>query len=99
MYRYSNIKIEKIGGKRAYKTVIYPQIEPLDDDIYIITTSGDRLDSLANIYYKDPTLWWIISCANNIPYDSLYPTTGIQLRIPMDITNILNKFNEINNIR
>ena len=46
--------------KRFYSTVRYPEI-PLDiQDLYIITVSGDRLDLLANQFYKDIRLWmWI----------------------------------------
>ena len=43
---------------------------------------NDRLDLLANTYYGDPTLWWVIADANP---EVLYPfalTMGSILRIP-----------------
>jgi hypothetical protein len=59
---------------------------------------GDRLDNLAYQFYNDPTLWWILSIANpDLPNDSLYPTLGYQLRVPSDINQILNDFDQLNN--
>ena len=47
------------------------------------TGRGDRYDLLANIYYEDSTLWWVISKANySLSQDSLIPPVGAQLRIP-----------------
>ena len=60
-----NIKIKRNKeGKRYYKPVKYPDIPPTSNDLYIITTVGDRLDLLANQFYNDVNLWWIISSAN-----------------------------------
>lgn len=68
---------------RRYTTIRYPKIELDSQDIYVYTTIGDRYDTLANIYYKDPSLWWIIVSANQeIECDSLIPPIGYQLRIP-----------------
>lgn len=95
--RYDNADILKTTtGKRYYSTTIYPLISAKDSDIYVYTTMGDRLDILANQYYKNPTLWWIISCANNIKQDSLFITPGTQLRIPTDISGFLEEFDRIN---
>ncbi len=96
--RYDNTPIIKdsITGRRYYKNTLYPQITPKLSDIYVITNIGDRLDLLANQYYKDPTLWWVISSANDIGKDSLYITPGTQLRIPTDITAFLDEFDKIN---
>ena len=100
MNRYDNIEILKTEeGKRYYKTVLYPQIEPKLTDIYVITDSGDRLDNLSNNYYNDSTLWWIISISNNMKQDTLYPLPGTQLRIPTEITDIIKKYNDLNNLR
>ena len=54
-------------------------------------------NNLAYQFYKDSTLWWILSVANpDLPNDSLYPTLGFQLRIPSNITQILRDFNQLN---
>jgi hypothetical protein len=67
MNRYDNSTIETtpITGKQYYKQKYYPNIPLSSTDEYVITTIGDRLDTLAYSYYRDSTLWWIISIANN----------------------------------
>lgn len=98
--RYDNNTILKTDeGRRYYNSIIYPQVTPKDNDIYVITTVGDRLDILANQYYKDPRLWWIILSANNLRKDSLYIAPGTQLRIPTDIVSFEEEFNKINKNR
>ena len=66
--------------------------------MYIITTVGDRLDSLAHQFYKDVDLWWIISTSNPdiVRRDSFNLKPGIEIRIPQDIETILEDFEEIN---
>jgi nucleoid-associated protein YgaU len=83
-----------------YKGKFYPNIPLSESDVYVITTIGDRLDSLAFSYYRDSTLWWVISAANNnITKGALYPAPGTQLRIPTDVTAVLNQFDQFNKAR
>lgn len=97
MARYSDIKQKRVGGVRSYRTNIYPDIPRSNDDVYVITTEGDRYDSLALQYYDDPSFWWIISNANpQYINGSLFPPIGIQLRIPTNIQGILNSYKRIN---
>ena len=64
------------------------------------TNVGDRLDNLTYAYYKDATLWWVISMANNnITKGALYPAPGTQLRIPTDINSVLELYNQFNQAR
>lgn len=87
MGRYSRSKIVKNPeGKRYYATRRYPEIPRSNNDIYVITTIGDRYDLLANQYYKDPSLWWVISSANPEYIGSMNPPLGVQLRIPANIS-------------
>jgi hypothetical protein len=103
MNRYSNIgTLTTPEGKQYKKTVIYPPIPKSITDDYIITVFGDRLDILAELYYNDSSLWWIIMSANIgvIRRDSLFVNVGSQLRIPVDnISGIVQKFEEINTLR
>ena len=101
MNRYQNITLTKYNstGSQYYLNNIYPDLVITEDDNYVITTLGDRLDLLANNFYGDPSLWWIISSANSLPGDSLYPPIGIQLRIPTDVRSILESYKVINIIR
>ena len=87
MGRYTRTKIIKNPeGKRYYSSRRYPEIPRSDNDLYVITAIGDRYDLLANRYYKDPTLWWVISSANPEYIGSLFPPIGTQLRIPANIS-------------
>jgi hypothetical protein len=99
MDRYKDIiSTEKVSnGIVCYKNLKYPIIPLSINDIYVITTSGDRFDLLAQQYYNDSSLWWIISLANdNLPQNSLYPPVGEQIRIPTNITNILTEYRNLN---
>jgi hypothetical protein len=107
MRRYSSIQLlntprETQGkpGIQYRKTVMYPVIPLRDNDIYVITTAGDRYDNLAQKYYSDASLWWIIACGNSsLEKNSIYPPLGIQLRIPANLGDILTKYQEINTLR
>lgn len=100
MNRYAYIKLYKTEEGRTYQGITqYPEIPLSEDDVYVYTADGDRLDKLALEYYRDPSLYWIILAGNpTLPFDTLYPTLGIQIRIPADPINIVNKFNVLNNV-
>jgi hypothetical protein len=78
------------------KTTIPKPIVKRDDDIYIITQETDRLDLLANQFYGDSSLWWIIAIANNLNDASLSIEPGTQMRIPSNVSQILNDLKKIN---
>ena len=101
MERYDKNNLLKTSQNKPYfGSRFYPNIPLSENDIYVITTVGDRLDLLANTYYKDSTLWWVISMANNnITNGSLFPSPGTQLRIPLDLNNVLTLFNQFNQAR
>ena len=97
--RYQNIPITKanITGSMYYQTNVYPEIPPVNNDYYIITTVGDRLDLIAYDFYQDSSLWWVIASANALPGDSIYAPVGIQLRIPVNLQTVINEYNLANN--
>ena len=101
MNRYSNNTILRTSqGKPYYKGKFYQNIPLSENDIYVITTIGDRLDYLAYTYYNDSELWWIISVANNnITKGSIFPIPGTQLRSPTNINNILSQLEKFNKAR
>lgn len=85
------------AGKQYYRSKKFPPIPPSESDIYVVTTEGDRLDLLAFTYYGDASLWWVISGVNNgITFDSMFPEPGTQLRIPININEVLSIFNNAN---
>jgi len=97
--RYKDTSIRTDENKNRYYTnTLYPEIPPSINDIYVLTQVGDRLDTLANNFYQDTSLWWIISKANpdKIRRDSLLLKPGIQIRIPNNIQVILNTFENLN---
>lgn len=100
MERYRNLKTFKDRANRTYiSNPIYPSIPPSLDDFYIITSIGDRYDSLAKQFYKDETLWWIIASANNSQKASLVVEPGVQLRIPGNKEQAVELFETLNKIR
>ena len=103
MDRYVSLKViqdENINDNNRYKLIPkYPQINPLSTDIYVITSQGDRYDTLSLRFYKDQTLWWIISIANEtLPKNGLFIKEGTQLRIPINISDILAQYTVLNNL-
>lgn len=102
MNRYDNSIVLKTENTNRpyYKGKFYPNIPLSESDVYVITTVGDRLDNLAYQYYRDATLWWVIAMANNnTTKGALYPQPGTQLRIPTDISSVLNQYRQFNNVR
>jgi len=83
-------------GKVYKKNVIYPEIPESEFDVYVITSYGDRYDILAQEYYNDSDLWWIIASANTYNKGSLNITPGIQLRIPADKSQAIELFEQVN---
>jgi hypothetical protein len=104
--RYQNIPKEKIDGKTVYKTSRYPEVPLSENDVYVISTQGDRFDVLAQQYYGDSSLWWVISIANTgnagagtlpvLPQNTLIIPEGTQIRIPSNPIQVYNVFNQIN---
>jgi hypothetical protein len=101
MYRYQNIQVVKTDSTsdRYYVNNIYPEIPYSENDSYVITVLGDRLDTLAFNFYGDTSLYWVIATANALPGDSIYLDPGSQLRIPSNIMGIINDYKSINVVR
>ena len=88
--RYKNNKIRKdINNIRYYKPTIVPNILIKDTDIFVFPVYGDRFDTIAQRYYDDSNLWWIIAKANEISDGRLAPDPLKRLRIPTEIDSIL----------
>lgn len=100
-YRYQNINIKKQDGTRAqyYVNNVYPEVPLSPEDTYVIATLGDRLDLLALDFYGDTDFWWVIASANALPGDSLYLEPGSQIRIPANLSGIINTYKTVNILR
>ncbi len=89
--RYRNNIIKKtIDGTEVYQAKFLSNIAKDVTDIYVSTETGDRLDTLAFTFYKDPSLWWIIAAANNIHDAPIAFPDGTILRIPVSYQRIIN---------
>jgi len=107
MKRYSNIPTlkntnENVGtlGTIYYRNNTYPEIPESPNDIWVITDFGDRLDLLANQFYNDVTLYWVIAAANPdyVNFGSLFIAEGTQLRIPTNISDVIDSYNRLNRV-
>ncbi len=99
--RYRDTKLKKFSeedndNRRVLQSTLYPKITIDSRDIFITSKAGDRLDLLANTFYNDVTLWWIIAHANSIGKGTLNIEPGLQLRIPQNISKIFADLEEIN---
>tara|TARA_R100001015_G_C4628170_1_gene188187 strand:+ start:1391 stop:1705 length:315 start_codon:yes stop_codon:yes gene_type:complete len=85
-------------GIKSYNRVRYPNIPENPNDLYLITTVGDRVDTLAYEYYNDTKFWWVITTANPnvIRRDSFHLKAGIEIRIPTNLNQVLRNFERIN---
>ena len=93
MNRYESIKKSADGGHRTIK---FPKIYESTEDIIILSRGGDRLDLLAQNYYEDSSLYWIIAIANNLGKGTLEIPKGTYIRIPNDISSIIQQYNNLN---
>jgi phage tail protein X len=107
MNRYSTIRnasvrdntIKRSSNNIYYKIAAkYPLIPQRNNDIYAISEWGDRYERLAFRFYGDVSLWWIIAIANpNIAdFSSLFLPVGSEIRIPREISNIIDSYNALN---
>ena len=96
--RLNYISKRKSNNKSYYLNLKYPEIPLSINDTYIITTVGDRLDTLANKFLGNVNLWWIITTANPdvIRRDSFNLKPGMEIRIPDNVQGILEAFEKLN---
>jgi hypothetical protein len=102
MRRFRDIKkLRNINGKRYYMNTILPDIPLSQDDIYIITQDGDRLDNLSFEFYNDVQYWWVILAANpnKLRKDSYHVVLGEQIRIPSNPVKYVSDFTKFNKDR
>ena len=90
--------LRRDNRKRYFVPLKYPEIPLSADDLYVITTTGDRLDLLANQFYNDIRLWWIIAATNPniIRRDSFALAPNIELRIPSNEQDIIDNYEDLN---
>jgi phage tail protein X len=96
-YKFTSVRQEEVPRRG---TLIYPYIPENAEDIYVISTVGDRLDILASNYYGDSSMWWVIASANPLlKRDTLTVPPGLQVRIPYSKQEVIKKITQENNQR
>ena len=87
MSRYNTARVKRRKTTKnsknqilRYETTIYKSVPEKDDDMYVITQHGDRLDNLAATFYGDSSYWWFIAHVNGI--STLNVPVGTSIRIP-----------------
>ena len=58
------------------------KIEPQSDDIDYIIRRSDRVDLLADRFYGDHLLWWVIALKNQIDLPVVELIAGMKIVIP-----------------
>lgn len=105
MNRYADVKLFRTlnnnlrnKGLTYGNSAKYPVVPQQENDIYAITEWGDRFESLAFQFYGDVTLWWVIAIANPniVNFSSIFLPVGSQIRIPQNISPIIDSYNELN---
>lgn len=76
-------KVSTINNLTVYDVYHKIEIPISSDDIYhVVTQTQDgRLDIIAQMYYNDASLWWMIAVANNMVDPFIVPA-GVTLRVP-----------------
>jgi hypothetical protein len=83
--RHSHLRfgtLLSVDGIEFWDVLDLPTIPQQPDDLTYQVLGTDRMDLLANRFYRDPRLWWVIAVANDI---ELIPTAfnaGDSIRIP-----------------
>jgi hypothetical protein len=97
MSRYKDIpQIKSKAGERVTRSVLMPNIGFSQEDIYVRTQPGDRLDLLSYQFYGAVDYWWVIAHANSIGKGSLSLQEGTVVRIPANPATIALQLKEAN---
>ena len=95
--RYKTAKVRRDkDGIRYYKPTIVPNVPIKDSDIFVYPIYGDRFETIAQRYYNDSTLWWIIAKANELSRGEISADPLKKLRIPTEIDDILESVQKSN---
>ena len=88
---YRNLLENKnISDLQQYGTKTLPDIQKISGITYVthVWKTGDKWYKLADLYYKDPTKWWVIAFYNQRPTEA-HVTPGEVVYIPLPLDSIL----------
>ena len=91
--KYSQLfRSRNVGFIDQYNTPSFAKLTAEDiaelDIIGRVWKLGDRLYKLADEYYGDPTLWWLIAWYNRLPTES-HIQIGWVVDIPLPLDKLL----------
>ena len=68
----------------------HPEMEDMLDisTLNHVWSVGDRYSKLADKYYGDPRVWWVIAWFNQLPTEA-HVSIGRTIRIPLPLENIM----------
>ena len=95
IYDTPKVKKDK-NGTRYYKPTVVPNVPIKDSDIFVYPIYGDRFDTIAQRYYNDSSLWWIIAKANELSKGQISADPLKKIRIPTEIDDILESVQKSN---
>ena len=77
----------------ASQGIVYPSISSFSNLTVVnhVWKRGDKFYKLANKYYKDPTMWWVIAQFNKRPTEAGI-NYGDIIMVPTPLEIILNMF-------
>ena len=75
-------RLLEAGGVTFWDTLELPELPEQSDDISYQVLQTDRIDLLANRFYGDPILWWVIAAANDMEILPTDLNAGDIIRIP-----------------
>lgn len=78
--RFANLRL--VDGIEFWDLVELPTLSIQPDDTVYVVAGNDRIDLIANKFYGDPVLWWVIALANDLELLPSALNEGTLLRIP-----------------
>ena len=95
-YKFNKFKRDMVTGNRYYLPTLVSAIPISDTDKFIRVVVGERFDTLAQKFYGDSNLWWIIAKANDMADGKIMVDSEKKIRIPMNIQPILAQLEKSN---
>ena len=83
-------------ANRYVNSIAIPQpirkISQASTDFIHTLKLGERLDNLSQKFYNDPTLSWVIMCANPDWDNEFEIVVGTEIRIPYPLQRVFDNF-------
>jgi len=83
--RFSRLRFGElitVDGVEFWDVLDLPTIPEQPDDLQYQVRKPDRIDLLAQRFYKDVRLWWVIAVANDMEIIPTDLNEGDEIRIP-----------------